>query len=263
MEIVVDEATVFATTGGRDGDPGRPDIVLLHGAGMDHGVWTLQARYLARRSGNVLALDLPGHGRSGGAPAERIEDLADWVIRVLDARGVAHAAIAGHSMGALVALAAAARHPARVRGIVLLGAAQAMPVHPDLLGAARAGDPAAVEFVLSWGFGRRAQLGGARVPGLWMLGGGARLLSQPGAAAALGADLAACAAYTSGPEHAARVSCRALVVAGAQDRMAPPKGALALAAAIAGARYVEIAECGHMMTIEQPDATLDAMAGAL
>jgi pimeloyl-ACP methyl ester carboxylesterase len=263
MEIAVDGAAVFAATGGHPPDPGRPHVVLLHGAGMDHGVWTLQSRYLARRSGNVLAPDLPGHGRSGGQPAERIEDLADWVIRLLDAVDVDQAAIAGHSMGALVALASAARHPARVRKIVLLGAAQAMPVHPDLLRAARDGDPAAVDFVLSWGFGRRAQLGGARVPGLWMLGGGARLLRQRGAAAALGADLAACAAYASGAEHAARVSCPALVIAGAQDRMAPPKGARALAAAIAGGRYIEIAESGHMMTIEQPDATLDAMVTAL
>jgi pimeloyl-ACP methyl ester carboxylesterase len=263
MEIAVDGVTVFAATGGRMPERGRPHVVLLHGAGMDHGVWTLQSRYLARRSGNVLALDLPGHGRSAGAPKPRIEELADWVIRVLDTVDVTQASIAGHSMGALVALAAAARHATRVRKIVLLGAAQAMPVHPDLLRAARDGDPSAVDFVLSWGFGRRAQLGGARVPGLWMLGGGARLLRQRGAAAALGADLAACAAYAAGAEDAARVSCPALVIAGAQDRMAPPKGARALAAAIPGARYVEIAESGHMMTIEQPDATLDAMAGGL
>jgi pimeloyl-ACP methyl ester carboxylesterase len=120
-----------------------------------------------------------------------------------------------------------------------------------------------VEFLLSWGFGRRAQLGGSQVPGLWMLGGGERLLRQPGAAAALGVDLAACAAYGGGVAAAARIACPALVIAGAQDRMTSPKGGRALAAAIAGSAYAEIPDAGHMMMIEQPDRTLDVMAGAL
>ena len=53
----------------------RPDVVLVHGAGMDRTVWTLQARYLAHHGRNVLALDLPGHGRSGGAPLASIGDI--------------------------------------------------------------------------------------------------------------------------------------------------------------------------------------------
>ncbi len=263
MESIVDGMRVFAATGGRARVPGRPDVVLLHGAGMDHSVWTLQSRHLAHRGRNVLALDLPGHGRSAGAPLADIEAMADWVHRVLDAIGSDGAALAGHSMGALVALAAAAARPERVRRLVLLGAALTMPVHPDLLRAAKAGEPAAVEFILSWGFGRRAQLGGSQVPGLWMLGGGERLLRQPGAAAALGVDLAACAAYGGGVAAAARIACPALVIAGAQDRMTSPKGGRALAAAIAGSAYAEIPDAGHMMMIEQPDRTLDVMAGAL
>lgn len=263
MDVTVDATRVFAATGGRPRVPGQPDVVLLHGAGMDHSVWTLQSRHLAHRGRNVLALDLPGHGRSGGAPLGDIDAMAAWVHRVLDAVGSDSAALAGHSMGALVALAAAAARPERVRGLVLLGAALAMPVHPDLLRAASAGDPAAVDFVLSWGFGRRAQLGGSQVPGLWMVGGGARLLRQPGAAAALGADLAACAAYDGAAIAATRIACPALVIAGAQDRMTSPKGGRALAAAIAGCAYAEIPDAGHMMMIEQPDRTLDAMVGAL
>jgi pimeloyl-ACP methyl ester carboxylesterase len=261
MEFVVDGHPVFAATGGRPRIAGQPDIVLLHGAGMDHTVWTPQSRHLAHRGRNVVALDLPGHGRSGGAPLDSIEALAAWVPRVLDAIGSERAVLAGHSMGALVALAAAASCPARVGGLILLGAALAMPVHPDLLCAARSGDPAAAAFILSWGVGRRAQLGGSQIPGLWMLGGGRRLLAQRGAAAALGVDLAACAAYGGGAAAASRIVCPALIVIGTLDRMAPPKGGRALAAAIPGARHVEIAEAGHMMMIEQPDRTLDAMMG--
>ena len=160
MDLVVDGHCVFAATGGRPRQAGHPEIVLIHGAGMDHSVWTLQSRSLAHRGRNVLALDLPGHGRSGGAPLASIDEIASWVLRVLDAAGCDSAALVGHSMGALVALAAAAARPERVRGLVLLGAALSMPVHPDLLRAARAGDPSAADFITSWGFGRRAQMAG-------------------------------------------------------------------------------------------------------
>src|SRR3546814_11387175 len=103
---------------------------------MDHTVWALPARYFAHRGRAVLAADLPGHGKSGGAPLKSIAEMADWVARVLDAVKAEQAALAGHSMRALVALEAAARHPQRVRALALLGAAPAMPVHPDLLAAA-------------------------------------------------------------------------------------------------------------------------------
>lgn len=262
MDLRIDGKVAFAATGGRARSAGAPDVVLLHGAGMDHTVWTLQARYFAHHGRNVVALDLPGHGRSAGEPLASVAGMAAWVLRALDELGCASAALAGHSMGALVALSAAAAAPARVRALALLGAAAAMPVHPDLLKAARAGDHAAIDLVAAWGFGRRAQLGGAQAPGTWMLGGGIRLLERD-AHGALAADLAACAAHGDALADAARVACPALVIAGAQDRMTPPRGGRALAAAIPGARFLEIPLCGHMMTIEQPDRTLDAMREVL
>ena len=104
---------------------------------MDHIVWALQARSLAHRGRAVLALDLPGHGRSAGPALTSIAEMAAWLIRFLDAAGIAQAALCGHSMGALIALAAAASAPDRVRRLALLGVAARMPVHPDLLAAAR------------------------------------------------------------------------------------------------------------------------------
>src|SRR3954447_15078500 len=113
MELTVAGHTVFAATGGRDLDRNAPLIVLIHGAGMDHSVWSLQARYLAHHGRAVLAVDLPGHGRSGGAALGSIAELADWVPALLDAAGVKQAALVGHSMGAITALEAAGRHPDR------------------------------------------------------------------------------------------------------------------------------------------------------
>ena len=260
MEFAVDGRKIFAATGGKKFDPARPSIVFLHGAGMDHTVWTLQTRYFAHHGRNALALDLPGHGRSAGPGLTSIAAMADFVARACASLGIAAPALAGHSMGALIALEFASR--SRTRALALLGAAEAMPVHPKLLDAARKNDHAAIDMIADWGFGRAAQLGGAQAPGTWMVGGGVRLL-ETAKGPALGDDLAACDAYKGAPEAAAKVACPTLVVIGAADRMTPAAGGRTLAGRIAGAKIAEIPGAGHMMMIEKPDATLDALAAHL
>lgn len=258
MEFTVAGEHVHAGCGGRAFDPELPLIVFLHGAGMDHTVWALPARYFAHRGRAVLAVDLPGHGRSDGEALISIAAMADWVKALLDALDVGTAALAGHSMGALVALETAARHAGHVRALALLGAAPKMPVHPDLLAAAQANDHAAFDLMTSWGFGPAGQLGGARVPGSWLMGGGERLLERvrPGV---LHTDLAACDAYADGLDAAAKIECPAAVIMGSEDRMTPAKAGAKLAAAIAGAQAITIPACGHMMLAEKPDETLDAL----
>lgn len=258
MNLSVDGKTAFVSTGGRSFDPQRPMIVFLHGAGFDHTVWTLQARYFAHHGRAVLNVDSPGHGRSAGPPLVTIEALADWVLKLLDAARAPKAALVGHSMGALVALECAARAPARVWALALLGVAAKMPVHPDLQRAAAANDHVAVDLVTSWGFGRWAHLGGSSVPGAWMMGSATRLLEHA-PAGALAAGLAACNAYSGALAAAAKVLCPTLLLLGVMDRMTPPAGARDLATRIAEARTVILPQAGHMMMIEQPDATIDAL----
>lgn len=257
MRFAFDGRSAFATTGGRPFDASLPAVVFVHGAGMDHSVWALQTRFFAWHGRGVLALDLPGHGSSDGPAEATIPAMADWIARALTALGLASAAVVGHSMGALVALDLAARHGGMVERLALLGAGRRMPVHPDLLALAARDDPGAFELIAAWGHGRRGRVGGHRAPGLWMRGASVRLLghARPGV---LYGDLAACAAYDAGPV-AAIVRCPALVLIGTEDRMTPPREGRALASAIPGAAVVELAGAGHMMMVEAPDATLDAL----
>lgn len=259
MELQVQGVGVFAHTGGRPFDPAQPAMVLIHGAGMDHTVWSLQTRYLAHHGRSVLAVDLPGHGRSGGDALPGIPELAAWVVALLDAAGVRNAALAGHSMGALVALETAARHPDRVEALALLGVAERMPVHPDLLSAAAANDPLAVELVTGWGYGPRGHMGGNAAPGLALVPGSRRLMTRakPGV---LGTDLAACNAYTGGAEAAAALRCPALFLLGALDRMTLAKAGKALASRVKDAEVRILPGIGHMVMVEAPDATTDALA---
>jgi pimeloyl-ACP methyl ester carboxylesterase len=262
VELAIDGNRVFAATGGRPFDPAQPTVLFIHGAGMDHTVWALQTRYFAHHGRSVLAVDLPGHGRSGGALLRSIADMASWIVRALDAAGVQSAALVGHSMGALIALEVAASAPARVRSLALLGVAERMPVHPDLQAAADGNRRLAPELVSSWGYGRSGHLGGNPAPGLWMMGGSLQLLERS-PAGALAADLAACGAYDGALAAAARVACPTLLLLGAADRMTPPGKAKPLAEAIKCARAVALPNAGHMLMNERPDAVIDALREAV
>jgi pimeloyl-ACP methyl ester carboxylesterase len=249
---------VYAYTGARPFDAALPTVAFVHGAGNDHSVWALQSRYVAHHGRNVLAVDLPGHGRSGGTALASVEAIADWIAALLDAAGVPAAALVGHSLGSLAVLAAAARHPARVSRIALVGPAVPMPVSDVLLDAARADDHVAFELINGWSYSAGKQLGGNQMPGMWMTGGGMRLMerTRPGV---LYTDLAACNAYADGLAAAAAVRCPALLIVGARDLMAPPKSSQALIAALADERVVTLADSGHALMAEQPDAVLDAL----
>lgn len=260
MQLIVDGRTVYAATGGRAFDPAAPTVVFLHGAGCDHTVWQLPARWFAFHGYSVLAVDLPGHGRSEGTPLPSIAALAQWVERLLDASGAKAANLIGHSMGAAVALEAAGALGARAARIALIASAAAIPVHKDLLAAAREEPQRAYQMMTAWAHGADARLGGNPAPGLWMTGGTMALFARnrPGV---LHADLAACNAWTSGEDAAREVRCPSLVVTAANDIMTSAKAGLELARLVAGSRSVMIPGCGHMLLTEAPDAVLDALIG--
>jgi pimeloyl-ACP methyl ester carboxylesterase len=258
MLVTVNGQEIFVATGGQEFDASLPTIVLLHGAGFDHTTWALHSRWFAHHGFGVLAPDLPGHGRSSGAPLASIADMADWTAALLDASGVAKARLIGHSMGSLIALETAARHPAKVSGLSLIGTAATMTVGPDLLKAAEANDHAAVNMVSIWGLGFQAELGGSLAPGLWMHSGAQRVLEQcrPGV---LFNDLAACNAYQNALAAAAQVSVSTSFILGERDMMTPLKAGKALAAATPNSRTVVLSGAGHMMMVERPDELLAAL----
>jgi pimeloyl-ACP methyl ester carboxylesterase len=205
MQLSVNGSDTFVATGGREFDSSLPTIVLLHGAGFDHTTWALHSRWFAHHGFGVLAPDLPGHGRSAGAPLPDIAEMADWTVALLDAAGAAKAKLVGHSMGSLIALETAARHPTRVIALSLIGTTATMTVGPDLLKAAEANDHAAIDMVSIWGLGFQAELGGSLAPGLWMHSGAQRVLEQcrPGV---LFNDLSACNAYQNALAAAAGIT---------------------------------------------------------
>src|ERR1700693_1009261 len=119
MQLSVNGFDTFCATGGRPLYPSLPAVVMLHGAGFDHSTWALHTRWFAHHGFSVLAPDLPGHGRSAGPSLTSIAEMADWTAALIDAAGTAKAHLIGHSMGSLISLEAAARHPGKVSALSL------------------------------------------------------------------------------------------------------------------------------------------------
>src|SRR5471032_696128 len=216
MDFVVDGRKVYAYTSAHDLDPVKPTIVFVHGAGLDHSWLGLQSRYFGYHGWNVLACDLPGHGRSEGPPVDSILGAADWVMRLLDTVGVAKASVVGHSLGSLVALECAARNPERVERIALVGTAVPMNVSDAFLEAARDNDQSDYDMETIWGHAPQVPFSGNPNPGMWMYGDTLARLARlaPGV---LHVDLKACKDYAAGLESAAKVRCPSLVITGGRD----------------------------------------------
>lgn len=238
--------TVYVHSGGSPTASGHP-VVFLHGAGGDHTVWRFQARRLAHHDFQVLAPDLPGHGRSGGEPYESIEDWGEWLVSFLDERMDDAATVVGHSMGGLIAMQAALTRPEAFARLIVVGSGRSMPVHPQLLEAARHDLPRAAALVAGWSLPGAAR-GGHPEPGTWQKGGIERLVerSRPGV---LATDLEACVACELPVES---IGIPTHVIVGSQDRMSGRRAAEDLASAVPGATLHVIEGAGHDPMVQMP-----------
>jgi pimeloyl-ACP methyl ester carboxylesterase len=259
--------TVYAYTGGKVFDPAKPCVVFLHGAQHDHSVWILQSRYLAHHGYAVLALDLPGHGRSLGPLRTTVEAMASWLLDAFSSLNVSRASIIGHSMGSLIALEAAAQAPEIVNALGLLGTANPMKVSDALLKACANNEPQAFDLINRFSHSSLSHLPGSPGPGFSVYWQGRRLMERQ-APKVLINDFEACNNYLGGDLAAAAVRCPTLVLSGAKDAMTPPRASQGLCSVLRSNLgenlHVQVLEdCGHALMAEQPDLTLSVLRSFL
>lgn len=268
MKLTVHGRTAFAYTGGKPFDAALPCVAFVHGALNDHSVWTLLARWFAHHGHAVLAVDLPGHGQSDGPPCDSVEAAAEWLLALLDAAGVPQAAVAGHSMGSLIGLEMAAKAPARITRLAMIGTAYPMKVSEALLSTAREQPLKAIDMVNAFSLSTIAAKPSHPGPGMWLHGSGRALMRRTQATAAarqpglnlFAHDFAVCDRYARGLEAAAAVTCPVTFVLGTRDQMTSPKVTREIAAALK-ARTV-LLPAGHTLMAEAPDGVLNALRGA-
>ena len=270
MDIALNGQTLYAYTGGKPFNPAQPTAVFIHGVLNDHSVWILQTRALAHHGWNVLAIDLPGHGRSGGEAPASVEQAADAVAALLDALGLKQAALIGHSWGSLIALEAAARLGERVSHLVLVGTAFPMKVSPALIDASLNQPMKALAMVNVFSRSTLAPPPSALGPGTWVYGGGMalgkRVLASNRQVNVFHRGFVACDSYANGETAMAQITCPVLFVLGAQDQMTPPKAAQGLiGAGRTAGKTLQVVNvpCGHHQMTEAPEETLAALRSFL
>lgn len=266
MFLEVNNAKIYAYTGGKAFNSAHPTAIFIHGVLCDHSVWALQSRYMANHGWNVLALDLPGHCKSGGPAPQTVEEAALFIEQLMDAAGLEQAALIGHSWGSLIAMEAAARLKERISHLVLVGTAFPMKVSPALLEMALNAPDKAIAMVNTFS---RATLSPPNGAGSWVFGAGMALGRRVLASGIERSDtnllhtgFTACDSYAGGEAAMAQITAPVLFVLGEQDQMTPPKAAKGLidAAKAAGKSVkVQMIPNGHNQMTESPDETLFAI----
>jgi pimeloyl-ACP methyl ester carboxylesterase len=257
---------VYAYTGGKPFEASKPTLVFIHGVLNDHSVWILQTRYLAHHGFNVLAVDLPGHGRSGGDAPASVEEASQFIEALLDAAGIEKAALVGHSWGSLIALETAARLKERITHLALVGTAFPMKVSPALIEASLNDPMKALHMVNVFSRATLAAPPSALGPGTWVYGAsmalGRRVLASNPQVNVFHRGFVACDSYANGLEAMAAVSCPVLFVLGARDQMTPARAAQSLIdqAKTKGKTFSVVnVPMGHHQMSESPEETLAAL----
>lgn len=262
MIIDVQGAPLYAYTGGKPFDPAKRTVVFIHGVLNDHSVWILQSRYMAHHGWNVLAIDQPGHGKSGGESPASVEDASRTVLGLLDALKIEKAALVGHSFGSLIALQTAADAPERVSHLVMVGTAYPMKVSPALLDASLNQPMKAIDMVNVFSHSTLAPPPSALGPGTWLHGGSKalmrRVLASNPRVNVFHRGFVACDRYDQGEQAMDRVQCPTLFLLGTHDQMTPPKAAQTLSRRARHGQTV-LLRAGHSLMTEAPDGVLDAL----
>lgn len=255
MYLEFQQARIYLGTGGKVFNAQLPTIVFLHGSGIDHRAWQLQTRWFAFHGFSVLAPDFPAHSLSTGQGLASVEAASAWIWDLLDHLQLGTVSLVGHSQGALVALAAAAAQPQRVRSLSLIATGAAIPVNDQLLNLAHHNKTAAVAAMLNWGFGEAYQFGYSSVPGLAPLAIAGQIMQQN----PLALDLSVCQTYQQGEHVAKQITAPTQLIFGKYDRMTPLKAGQALAGFLPNLQSYTELSAGHMLPLEEPAACLQLL----
>jgi pimeloyl-ACP methyl ester carboxylesterase len=219
-----------------------PPVILIHGAGGTHLSWPAEIRRMHGQ--RMLAVDLPGHGKSTGLGKHSIPEYARSLLDFMDALGLYKAVFVGHSMGGGIALDLALDHPERMAGLGLIASNARLRVAQAILdGLANPTTmPAAIQAIVDWSYGLQVD------ESLKQLA--ARMLGETRPAVLVG-DLVACNNFDV-IQRLPEINLPTLIVCGTEDRMTPLRFSEALAVQIPGAALQTIDTAGHMVMLEQP-----------
>ena len=245
MILEVENKKVFASNAGQSFDKKKETIVLLHGSGQSHVVWSLTDQFLSDIGYNVYALDLPGHGNSDGESLKSIEEMSSWLDKVIKKIGIEKLSIIGHSQGCLVALDYSNKFSNKVKKLIFIAGSYEIPVNQSLISLAESGNMESLNLMMKWGYGYSKQfIGGNPLQKI--------LNSSREVREVLAVDLKACNNYKNGLAATKKINCPSLFVFGELDKMIKINKGKEFSSLVPGSKTHIITECGHMIILENP-----------
>lgn len=227
----------------------RQSLVFIHGSGSNSGVWVHQYGRLHSLF-NIAAVNLPGHGSSGGHPAESIAGYVENVKDMLDVLALERPVLIGHSMGAAIALGLAAKYPCHISGIVTLGGGVTLPVNPDILEGLKHQPAVVLDMICKFSLAKENR------PKLF---DALRANLSETDIGVIANDMRACNALDL-TQELQKISVPTLVICGAQDKMTPPASSEQIASGIPDAKLLLIDGAGHMVMMEKTGEVNDALS---
>jgi pimeloyl-ACP methyl ester carboxylesterase len=231
--------------------PGKPGLLLLHGAGGSHLDWPREIQRLPDL--DIVNLDLPGHGRTTGGGYRAIDAFAREVDAFATALELKNTAVAGHSLGGAVALTLALWQPEWLSSIVMIGSGARLRVAPQFLQDLQVAPEDAVSSIMTYAWSEAApsQLSGSTSAS--MLKTDREVLYD---------SFLACDQFDM-RRRLDEIMVPALVICGSDDRLAPPFLSRELAEGLRDAELHIVADAGHFVTLERPAVVAAAMAAFL
>tara|TARA_Y100001970_G_C14174313_1_gene826050 strand:- start:677 stop:1453 length:777 start_codon:yes stop_codon:yes gene_type:complete len=221
----------------------KPTIILLHGSGQSHVVWSLTDQFLADQGFNVFTLDLPGHGNSEGPSLKSIEDMSKWLNEFIEHFGIKKSILIGHSQGCLIALEFAKNFSSKVDKIIFIAGSYSIPVNKSLIDLSLSGDLEALNLMMKWGYGYSKQfIGGNPLQKI--------LNSSREVREVLAVDLIACNNYKNGVDAVKSIACPTFFIFGEIDKMIKLESGKKFAGMINKSQTHIIKDCGHMIVLE-------------
>jgi len=242
-----------------DFESNKPTLFFIHGSGGNHSIWSRQYGRLHKKY-NIVAVNLPGHGVSGGNGERDVRRYSEWINRLLGVFNFTDIILVGHSLGAAITLQFAISHPQDVAGIVCTGGGMKMPVNPLFLDFLKTNPPEIpaeiIDLICRYSLAKENR---------------AKFSAPLGKSIALSkvdimyGDLMACNALDL-TRDTGKIKVPALIICGAEDKMTPPDLSHQLATGIQGAILEIVEGAGHMVMLEKPsefNSRLDKFAESI
>jgi pimeloyl-ACP methyl ester carboxylesterase len=219
----------------------QQSLIFIHGSGSDHSCWSQQYSKLHKQF-TILAIDLPGHGRSSGRGENEVDNYCLWIKKLLAQLQLKNPVMIGHSLGAAITLKFALHYPQDVKGIVPVGGGIKMPVNSALLEGLKTNPAEVIDLMCKFSLAKenrqklfdplKQSLSKANVDVLY-------------------GDLAACNKLDL-TNDIGKIRTPALIICGAEDKMTPADFSRQIAAGIRGSQLSLIEGAGHMVMLEKP-----------